>query len=216
MWYRECPSCSRTIEYPSQSNFCRGRRTNAKCAWCAHDGQLLGRVQPEDEKERRAKKLRGKVRSVASRKRYAASKRGNKNPQFGNGRSKSNEHICKIRIGCIKAIEARLNLVGKTISPSFNPVACKIIDEYALKNGYKFQHALNGGEYHIKDLGYWVDGYDAEKNTVVEFYEKEHGRTPRQIKDRRRQKEIIDFLKCSFIIIHENGEIERVSGDFCR
>jgi hypothetical protein len=49
----------------------------------------------------------------------------------------------------------RSQLVKDTIQfPNFNPQACKIIEEYGKMNGYNFQHALNGGEFHIKELGY--------------------------------------------------------------
>ena len=58
------------------------------------------------------------------------------------------------------------------------------------------QHAENGGEYHIKELGYWVDGYSKEKNIVLEYYERAH---KSQIeKDIRRKQEIINHLGCEF------------------
>ena len=79
-----------------------------------------------------------------------------------------------------------------------------IIEEYSKKNGYNFQHAENGGEYHIEELGYWVDAYDKEKNTVLEYDELHHNR--QQDKDNKRQNEIINHIKCRFIRINENGE----------
>jgi hypothetical protein len=106
----------------------------------------------------------------------------------------------KIRLLKIKSIIENKNN-GFQISPSYNPNACKIIDEYGKQNGYKFQHAMNGGEYYIKDLGYWVDGYDKNKNTVIEYYERKHKKTTER--DERRKQEIIDFLKCKFIEIKE-------------
>ena len=81
----------------------------------------------------------------------------------------SNIHICtvcgreqKYRIYMINKIEKE-QLNGNQLYPNFNSNACKIIDEYGNKNGYNFQHAMNGGEFYIKELGYWVDGYDREK-----------------------------------------------------
>lgn len=207
VWKRNCPKCGVEMIYNHQSNFCRSKRTNAKCIQCRHDGQLIGRVQSEEEKEKRAKKLRGKKRSNESRKRLAESKTGNKNPFYGNHSPKSVEHARKIRLGCIESYKKKLKFFFK-LSPKHNPFACKIIDEYGKKNGYNFQHALNGGEYHIKELGYWVDGYDESKNSVIEYFEKHHNRTKMKIKDNRRMKEIIDFLKCTFIIIYENGDVK--------
>ena len=78
-----------------------------------------------------------------------------------------------------------------------------LIEEYGKKNGYNFRHALNGGEYYIKEIGYWVDGYDKEKNVVIEVDEPHHFKSDGtlQEKDLIRQKEIEDFLKCKFIRI---------------
>lgn len=203
MWHRNCPSCNRKIEYPYQSNCCRANRTNAECAWCAHDGQQLGRIQTEEEKEKRAQKLRGKVRSLESRNKYSLSKCGNKNPRFGKVFPKSNEHRRKIRLSCIRVIQDKLRLVGKRMSPRFNPIACKMIEEYGKQCGYKFQHALNGGEYYIESLGYWVDGYDPEKNVVVEYYENNHWHRKNKKKDLDRCNEIMHHLGCKVIILRE-------------
>lgn len=87
--------------------------------------------------------------------------------------------------------------------PNFNPKACYIIEEYGKKHGYNFQHALNGGEYHIKELGYWVDGYDKEKNVVIEYQEKSHLSSKRKEQDLKRKERIISLLKCKFIEIWE-------------
>lgn len=203
MWQRNCPNCNRKIFYNHQSNYCRGKRTNAECRFCAHDEQLTGRVQSKTEKERRTATLRGKVRSIASRKRYSISKRGEKNPQYGNHSLKSVEHRRKIRLSCIQQVQEKLRLAGKTISPTFNPNACKMIDEYGKANGYNFQHALNGGEHHIKELGYWVDGYDKERNVVVEYYENSHWHRKNKQKDIDRRTEIMHHLGCDFIILKE-------------
>lgn len=102
-----------------------------------------------------------------------------------------------MRVSAIKRIERNLN---HQISTNFNPNACKIIDEYGQKHGYNFQHAMNGGEFYIKELGYWVDGYDKDKNIVIEIDEKKHFKNGNlRKKDLIRQNEIEKFLKCKFI-----------------
>lgn len=73
----------------------------------------------------------------------------------------------------ISIINHLINKNGK-ICPGYNKQACEFIDKYAKQNGYNFQHALNGGEYYIKELGYFVDGYDKEKNVVFEYDEPHH------------------------------------------
>jgi hypothetical protein len=103
----------------------------------------------------------------------------------------------------------RSQLIKGTIQfPNFNPKACEIIEEYGKQNEYDFQHALNGGEFYIKELGYWVDGYDKLKNIVIEYQEKHH-LTPKWVeKDKRRREEIINALNCKFIYIYFNNKIE--------
>jgi len=64
------------------------------------------------------------------------------------------------------------------------------------------QHAENGGEFYLKELGYWADGYSKEKNIWFEYNERAHNR--RKEKDERRKQEIINFLHCKFIEIFEN------------
>ena len=85
------------------------------------------------------------------------------------------------------------------------------IEEYGEKNGYHFQHAMNGGEYYIKELGYWVDGYDKEKNAVIEYDEKHHFvRSTSKKKDVERQKQIKEFLGCKFIRIKYDSTISEI------
>ena len=87
--------------------------------------------------------------------------------------------------------------------PAFNPDACKEIDEYGKTHGYEFQHALNGGEHYIKELGYWIDGYDIKKNVVIEYYENNHWHRRNKQKDIDRCNEIVHHLGCNFIILRE-------------
>ena len=108
----------------------------------------------------------------------------------------------KLRLKAIERINNNLQS-GYQLTPFYNPIGCIIINEYGNKHGFNFQHAENGGEYHIKELGYWVDGYDKEKNTVIEVDEPEHFTIEGNLieKDARRQSEIIEELKCDFIRI---------------
>jgi hypothetical protein len=105
-----------------------------------------------------------------------------------------------IRLKTIKRIEENKNN-GYQIQPGYNSNACQIIENYGKEHGYNFQHAMNSGEYYIKDLGYWIDGYDKEKNTVIEYYEKYHKK--REKKDKQRIQEIKEFLNCKIIIIRQ-------------
>jgi hypothetical protein len=72
------------------------------------------------------------------------------------------------------------------------------------ETGTHIQHAENGREFYIKELGYWVDGYDAENNVVYEFDEPHHFRNGiLREHDVRRQAEIEQHLNCRFIRIKQ-------------
>lgn len=98
----------------------------------------------------------------------------------------------------------RINEKYKNIRPWFNKRSINIIEEYGKQNGYKFQHAVNGGEYYIKELGYFLDAYDKNKNIVIEYYERHHYDNVGKLKEKElnREKEIIKILNPTFIRIN--------------
>lgn len=105
------------------------------------------------------------------------------------------EYRNKKRLQFAKCIE-----LGTKPKCCFNPKACAIFDDISAKEGIKIQHAMNGGEFMVPNLGFFVDGYDSENNVVYEYDEKHHfcGGKLRQ-KDVERQKLIEKELKCKFI-----------------
>ena len=114
----------------------------------------------------------------------------------------SDKTKCKLRLNQISIISvAKFN--GGQVFPNYNKSSISFIENYGKNNGYNFKHAENGGEFYIKELGYWVDGYDENKNVVIEFDEKHHDR--QLSKDNKRQEEIINHLKCDFIRLNEDG-----------
>jgi len=113
----------------------------------------------------------------------------------------TNESRKKMRLSAIKYIE-EAKLGGGQLIPRYNISSIPILEKHANELEITdLQHAENGGEYFIKELGYWVDGYSKEKNIVIEYYERYHNNIKK--KDLQRQKEITEFLNCEFIIIHE-------------
>lgn len=101
-----------------------------------------------------------------------------------------------MRIGALRYLA---KTVGQ-IQPRYNVNSIDLIENYGKNNGYNFQHAENGGEYYIKELGYFVDAYDKEKNIVLEVDEPVHYKNGKLCKkDILRQKQIKKFLGCKFI-----------------
>lgn len=123
------------------------------------------------------------------------------------GKKLNDEHKRKIRKGVAEHYKEKSN----KSYPNYNPEACELIEEYGEEHGYDFQHAENGGEYHIENIGCWLDGYDSEKNVVIEVYEKHHHYRGGELCDRDKFREqlIIEQLNCKFVrvSINRKGEI---------
>lgn len=112
------------------------------------------------------------------------------------------------KLAC-EQIQHNLEILGKNDSkrhfiPNFNIKACQYFDKLMVETNTNIQHALNGGEYCIKELGYFVDGYDKENNIVYEFDEAYHNTKKQKEEDLIREEKIKQFLKCKFIRIKEN------------
>ena len=146
------------------------------------------------------------IRKMKVAKKSVKKWKGESNPNYGNHNPLSEEHRRKVRLAHIKRVE-QLKLDGHALKPNFNITACKIIDDYGKQHGYRFQHAMNGGEHFIGHLGYWVDGYDKTKNVVVDYYEDNCHHYNKdgtmKEKDLRRIDEIKRHLGCKFIILEE-------------
>jgi predicted RNA-binding Zn-ribbon protein involved in translation (DUF1610 family) len=109
----------------------------------------------------------------------------------------SDETRHKMRISFLKNFEKRKGNGGQ-LYPVYNSNACMYFDNLSQTKGWNLKHAMNGGEFHIKELGYWVDAYDIEKNIVVEYDEPHHTWGSRKIKDEIRMEKIKDHLGCKF------------------
>lgn len=131
---------------------------------------------------------------------------GYKNPFYN--KTHSAESRRKMRVSFIKRIlSARNN--GYQTFPNYNTNACEHFDKLIKETGCHIQHALNGGEFYIEKLGYWVDGYDKENNVVYEWDERQHFNKDGTLKDKDilRENEIKTFLNCKFIRIKDPRSI---------
>jgi hypothetical protein len=211
---RNCPKCDKIISYKSKKYLNSGKRNNTDCKQCVKSGKNNPFYGKHHSVERNLKFNK----MYAGEKSHMTGIIGKNHPRFGTkhtieskmqigekhrGKIVSQYTRDKLRMCRLADIE---NKYGH-IAPNYNKGACKIIDEYGKKHGFNFQHAENGGEYHIKELGYWVDGYDKEKNVVIEYDEKKHYDMSGLLKDKdiHRQQKIENYLGCKFIRIKENS-----------
>ncbi len=122
------------------------------------------------------------------------------------GKTATDATKLKCRISTLNFLE-KLN--GQ-LAPRYNPSSIPVIENIADTMGIRdLQHAENGGEYYIRGLGYWVDGYSKEKNIVIEYDEPHHFNSDGELRDAdiRRQREIEKHLKCKFVRVSSDDRI---------
>jgi hypothetical protein len=91
----------------------------------------------------------------------------------------------------------------KELFPNYNRKSIPIIEQYGKEHGYTFQHAENGGEYYVDGLGFYLDGYDTDKNVAIEIDEPFHFTKNGKLreKDIIRQQKIENKIGCKFVRI---------------
>jgi len=224
---RNCPKCDSLIEYKTQgalnSSIHRGSKSCRRCSskvayekrkangnWnCTNKGLKIKGTQSEPKYWKLCPgdgcdELMGYTTLYMMKRNPTTEchKCNGKNP-WNKGKSDvySDTVLSKMRTSAINRIaEAKFN--GGQVKPNYNRSSIPIIEAKANELGITdLQHAENGGEFHIKELGYFVDGYSKEKNIVIEYDEKHHKR--HVDKDSKRQIEIEKHLNCKFIRIIE-------------
>lgn len=112
------------------------------------------------------------------------------------GKTLSEEHKNNIRIGNIKYMQNHENFK----CPRIGKNEANILDKQEQKDNCKILR-----QYHLKDIGYFVDGYCPATNTVYEVYEKKHSKKSVQARDLKRQEQIQKLLDCDFKIIWDSN-----------
>lgn len=148
-----------------------------------------GSMQWEKLSENQIKEIHKKQGKILSEK-Y----KNNELSSHNKGKHLPEEHKRKIREGMTKYFSR--NGYGANSSER----ACQYIDKLNEQNHWNLQHAKNGGE--ITVCGYYLDGYDKERNIVVEYDEPYHytdvyNNILRE-KDIKRQNEIIKEINPTF------------------
>lgn len=206
---RNCPNCCKVLTYSSYKNLWRANNKNVNCVECVNKKGRKYTKQSEFYKNcprcNRKMMYADKYKLNDSIK-YNKACSSCTQKVFSTGRKQTEETRRKKRLATISYI---LKKKGQ-ISPAYNLNACKLFEEINSKFGWNGQHAENGGEFYIEDLGYWVDYYEPNLNFVIEFYEKHHTRYNFIEKDKIRESEIVKKLQCKLVIIKESDDMQTV------
>ena len=162
-------------------------------------GNMYGKHHSEETRRKLSASLSGenspmygKHLSEDTRKKISESNRGEKHPMYGKHHSK--EARKKMRVSAITYLE---NNGG--ISPRIGSNEKALLDIQEQNDSVKILR-----NYKISELGYFVDGYCSETNTVYEVYERFHDKQVQ--KDLQREIEICNHLGCDFIIILDESK----------
>jgi hypothetical protein len=203
IYKKNCPTCNKEIFFKTKRNLNVSIKNNRDCYSCAqkkssggekngmfgkkHNKTTIAIIKEKRKLQTCSEETRDKM-SISAKKRL-------EEYNYWLGKKHREESKNKMRI----VASRRIN--NNNWHPSYNITACNIIEKYGNENGYKFQHAMNGGEYFIGNLGFWLDGYDKEKNIGIEYYENAHKYTINE--DYNRIKKIEEELNCKIIILKE-------------
>lgn len=189
---RNCPQCRKELSYSRKYSRDFAERNGWRCQSCGNIGKYKGGTpHTEEEKRKISKSMTGKIRTKEHCENIRLAKLGSKHPLFGKHHSAETRR--KMRISAIKHIETTRGTLHSNVGKN----ETEILDAEELKCG----HPIIRG-FLIKKLGYVVDGYCFDTNTVYEVYEPRHNRTVQR--DLNRETEICNLLSCDFIILWTN------------
>lgn len=206
---KTCSGCNKIQTYSCVSSYNLALRKNTKCCSCNKIGKPVwnegksGLQIAWNRGLRKETDLRVKKCSLSQKNKKISCEQRKKHSETMTGKHHTEETKHKLRFIAIRELERR-GITGK--SRMYNPKACDFINQFGKKNGYNFQHAMNGGE--IEIYGYFLDGYDKEKNVVFEYDEPKHRFPCYKKNDIIRQRRIIDSIKpVSFFRYDEKNDV---------
>ena len=169
---------------------------NERLAICGEGNHFYGRHHTDETKQRLKEFGITRKSSIATRTKISETLKRNKSNIGDLNGMKRPENRTKVRLAMVKKLEQQFGQVY----PFYNKSSCEYFNNLNIERGWNLQHAENGGEFYLKDLGYWLDAYDKERNIVVEYDERRHYHVDGSLveKDIRRMNDIINHLKCSF------------------
>ena len=196
---RICPNCQNILEYKTYISWWVSNKHNKVCISCCQKGKPSPHKIDSGDCSRTCSKCNEKIYYKNRTSFLRAKRNGGPCKSCATRDFNANREWSKYSISKVRDTKARRRIEKGTFKTygNINPKACEFIEQLNTSNGWNLKHARNGGEQMI--CGYWLDGYDKEKNIVFEYDESFHypyGKL--REKDIVRQNRIIDFLNCEF------------------
>lgn len=214
MYQSTCPTCKKIVSFESKSGHYRFVKYKRQCKSCAkkkyHPPEAYVRYCPscgrkkiysdvgqKNEADRCNYTCKSCAAKIGNKKRVFTEETRQKIASSRKGKPLSEETKQKLRISRLNYIKKYKEGISK--GRWFNPKGCIYFDNLNKEKGWNLQHALNGGEVEI--CGYALDGYDKERNIVVEYDEQKHHYDKQgnlSDRDKLRMSRIIKELNCQF------------------
>jgi len=184
---RVCPECNKEILYSLMDNLKRAEKANSVCKSCSKKGKKFS----DEHKEKLRESRIGRKNSLISRLKNSKTQKQRfiDNPELRKKASETSKrilHQVDIRKKHIEAL-SKTRWLGKT----FDKGQLEMIEKWN-QLGFHFEPNF---QLHTNNFLCYVDGYDKEKNVVLEYDGKYHTTLKQQKKDLIRQQKIIDILK---------------------
>jgi hypothetical protein len=210
-YIRNCPKCNKSITHNTEESRNWAIKTNRPCRSCSQMGR---KVSDESKKKMSLAKIGKPTWSSLHRKEFGKIQCGKNHPMYGKHHTDEFKSKQKNRmIGNVFSDITKKKLSDASKKAWNNPIIRKKYNDSLEKtkwlkvrtdkgqleliekwNKLGFNFETNYQIKTDKDL-FYIDGYDKEKNVVLEYDSKYHSKPYQQKKDLVRQNKIIEILK---------------------
>jgi hypothetical protein len=182
---RNCPSCNKVLYYTRNFSKISADRTNSKCFSCCNGGKnnpMFGTVSPRG--------MLGKHHSLQSRLQSSQKQRGIPHSKEQNLKTSITTKEAMKRPDVKKRLYDSLSKT-KYLKVKTDKGQLELLEKWN-RLGFNFEPNY---QLYNNDFLCYIDGYDTQKNVVIEYDSTYHRQPYQQTKDLIRQHQIVNILK---------------------
>jgi len=203
-WYRKCPTCKSNIKYIDKYKATYAHNKHSICRKCIKDvisRKLKNHNLSEETKQKIKEKRKLQIITECQKIKISNSLKGRKKLPMSNETKMKLSQVNRGKVGNRKGIKVseetkrrcRISQIKRFIKLGINACTDEGADLYfnkLLSRGFNFHQ-----NFYLEDIGYFVDGYDKEKNIICEYDTPYHKKPSQIVKDQHRQKNIIEYFE---------------------